>query len=304
MIDMDLNSLTIFAKVAEVGSFSEASRRLSMPIATVSRRVAELEDQLGVRLLHRSTRSLRITDVGSEILEHARRAVDVRNAISGIVSNHRSGVSYVLRLCAPPNINSLVTALVCAFRASYPEVRVHVDVSLDVTEPMKEGVDLAFRFGPLETATLVAHRVLTYRHRLVASAAYVAQHVPPQEPVDLLNHRLIAFSHCSGWKNWDFVNTDGVQEQTLKFSPHLSMNDFVCLTAALLSGAGIGDLPPLAQPELVQEGKLVEVMPRWRFPERNLLLLHPARRQVPRQVAMFRAFVEQMAPAIFPPLPA
>jgi DNA-binding transcriptional LysR family regulator len=304
VIDVDLNSLAVFAKVAEVSSFSEAARRLRMPIATVSRRVAELEDQLGVRLLERSTRSLRITDVGSEVLEHARRTAEARNAINGIVSNHRSGVSCVLRLCAPPNIDSLVTPLVCAFRASSPEVRVHVAITADIPEQMEDGIDLAFRFGPLESTALIADRILTYRHRLVASPAYVAQHAPPEQPEDLLSHRLVAFSHGSGWKNWEFVNTDGVREQTLKFSPHLSMNDFVGLTPALLTGAGIGDLPPLVQPELVREGKLVEVMPQWRFRARDLLLLHPARHDVPRQVRLFKAFAAQMAPTMFPSLPA
>src|SRR5882757_7508701 len=101
----DLNALIIFAKVIEANSFSEAARRLKMPISTVSRRIADLENQLGVRLLECSTRSLRLTDVGSEVLEHAQRSAALGEAVDSIASNHLSNVSGVLRLSSPPSIS-------------------------------------------------------------------------------------------------------------------------------------------------------------------------------------------------------
>jgi len=103
----DLNSLVVFAEVVEANSFSEAARRLKMPTSTVSRRIAELEDQLGVRLLERSTRRLRLTDVGSEVLEHAQRSAELCEAIDNIASNHLSRVSGTLRLSAPPGVELL-----------------------------------------------------------------------------------------------------------------------------------------------------------------------------------------------------
>src|SRR6266851_9503775 len=126
----DLNSLMIFAKVVEANGFSEAARRLKMPTSTVSRRVADLEDQLGVRLLERSTRSLRLTDVGSEVLEHAQRSAELSDAVDSIVSNVVSNVSGTLRLSAPPSIlDSLVVPLVGAFQDSYSNVRVSIFVT-------------------------------------------------------------------------------------------------------------------------------------------------------------------------------
>jgi DNA-binding transcriptional LysR family regulator len=123
----DLNALIIFAKVVEAKSFSEAARRLGMPVSTVSRRVAELEDELCVRLLARSTRSLRLTDLGTEVLEQAMRSVEVNEAVESIVSNQLANVSGMLRLSAPPNISdTLITPLVTAFQAYYPNVRVHI----------------------------------------------------------------------------------------------------------------------------------------------------------------------------------
>src|SRR5271168_677750 len=126
----DLNSLMIFAKVVEAKSFSEAARRLKMPTSTVSRRVADLEDQLGVRLLERSTRNLRLTDVGSEVLDQARRSVEVSEAIDNVVSNRLSNISGLLRLSAPPSISdTMLQPLVGAFHASYPDVRVQIFVT-------------------------------------------------------------------------------------------------------------------------------------------------------------------------------
>ena len=117
----DLNSLAVFAKVAEAGSFSEAARRLKLPVSTVSRRIAELEDQLGVRLIERSTRSLRLTELGTELLEYAARSAELSEAVESIVSNRLSHVSGSLRLSAPPSISdTLLTPLVTAFQVSYP----------------------------------------------------------------------------------------------------------------------------------------------------------------------------------------
>ena len=143
----DLNSLVVFAKVVEANSFSEAARRLKMPISTVSRRIAELEDQLGVRLLERSTRSLRLTELGSEVLTHAIRSAELSEAVESIVSNRLSDVSGTLRLSAPPSISdSLIAPLVVAFQAAHPNVRVQVYVSERFVDHIAEGVDLVVRF--------------------------------------------------------------------------------------------------------------------------------------------------------------
>jgi DNA-binding transcriptional LysR family regulator len=301
---MNLDSLALFAKVAEVNGFSAAARHLSMPIATVSRRVAELEDELGVCLLERSTRSLRLTEVGSEVLEQARRTAGIREAVYGIVSNHRSVVSGTLRLCAPPTIESLLSPLVCAFQASYPEVRVHICVTAEAVGHLQEDVDVAFRLGPLKDSSLVARRILTYRHRLVASPGYLAKHRSPESPRELSDHSLVTFSRAPRENVWGFVNSDDGTEETLSFLPHLSMNDFSSLTPALLAGAGIGDLPPLVQPQLLMNGDLVEVMPRWRFRALDLCLLHLGSRHVPKAVRLFKEFAAQVAPSLVPELPA
>src|SRR5262249_51519950 len=143
-----------------------------------------------------------------------------------------------------------------------------------IVDQFAEGVDLAFRVGLPVDASLVAERLLVYRHQLVASPAYLRSVRPPEVPKDLLGHRLLAFSFQQPEKKWQFVHENRRDRETLTFAPSLAMNDYAGLAAALLAGAGIGDLPPLVQPDLQRDGRLVEVMPRWRFRTFDLSLVH------------------------------
>jgi len=302
----DLNSLMIFAKVIEARSFSKAARLLKMPASTVSRRIADLEKQLGVRLIERSTRNLRLTDVGTEISEQARHSSEISEAVDNIASNHLATVSGELRLAAPPSISdSFLAPLIGAFQASYPNVRVQVFVTDRIVDHIAEGVDLAFRVDPrLKDSSLVARKILTYRHQLLASPAYLsACKKEPQNPQDLLDHRLLAFSFWKPVNVWSFVHVNGRKKETLNFQPHLSMNDYAGLAVALLAGAGIGDLPPLVQPELLREGKLIEVMPKWQFSIFHLWIVHLGNHYMTRPVRVFKQFATQMTPKLFRNLP-
>ena len=299
----DLNSLTVFAKVVEAGSFSEAARRLKMPISTVSRRIAELENELGVRLLERSTRNLRLTELGTEILEHAARSAELSEAVDNIVSNRLADVSGTLRLSAPPSISdSLLTPLVTAFQASYPNVRVQILVTNRFVDHIAEGMDLVIRLGALKDSSLVARRILTYRHQLVASPAYLESCKPPQRPQDLHEHRLLAFWYWKPESRWTFVHKNGKDKETLTFEPRLAMNDFTGLAPALLAGAALASFLRWCSP-ISSAGRLVEVMPDWRFPTFDLSLVHLGNRHISKPCRLFKEFATQMAPTLFPSLP-
>lgn len=301
----DLNSLTIFAKVMESNSFSEAARRLKMPISTVSRRVAELERELGARLLERTTRSLRLTDLGSQLLEQAQASAELSEAVDKIVTNRLSDVSGVLRVSSPPSISdSLLAPIIGAYQVKYPQVRVQIFITDRFVNLVAEGVDLSFIVGPLQDATLVARTILSYRHRLVASPAYLRSRKKPTTPEDLQAHRLLAFSFWEPENHWDFVHANGKETKTLTFRPFLSMNDYTGLAPALLAGVGIGDLPPIVQPELLRIGRLVEVMPKWHFRPFELKIVHLGNRYIPRPVRLFIDLAARMAPTLFPTLPA
>ena len=300
----DLNTLTLFAKVVEANSFSEAARRLKMPVSTVSRRIAELEDEMGVRLLERSTRSLRLTDVGAEVLEKAERSAELSDAVDSIVSDHRSQVSGVLRLSSPPSLSdTLLAPLVGAFQAEYPEVRIQVFITERFVDHIAEGIDIAFRIGALKDSTLVLRKLLRYRHQLVASPGYLANHPSPKLPQDLLRHRLLGFARGTPENSWTFARANGSAREILRFQPLLAMNDYAGLAQALVMGAGIGDLPPLVQPALLRRGRLVEVMPQWQLRAVDLSMVHLSKRHIPRAVRAFLEFAAEMAPRLFPKLP-
>jgi DNA-binding transcriptional LysR family regulator len=300
----DLNSLVVFAKVVGAGSFSEAARRLKMPISTVSRRIAELEDQLGVRLLERSTRNLRLTELGAEVLEQAMRSAELSETVENIVSNRLSDVSGTLRLSAMPSVSeTMLTPVITAFQASYPNVRVQVLVTERIVDLISEGVDLAFRLGELKDSSLVARKVITYRHQLVASPAYLKACKPPKKPQDLLEHRLLTFSYWKPEGSWTFIHRNGAEQETLAFQPNLSMNDFAGLAPALAAGGGVGDLPPIVQPQFMREGLLVEVMPDWRFRTFDLSIVHVGNRHISKPYRLFKELATQMIPTLFPDLP-
>ena len=300
----NLNALVIFAKVVESGSLSGAARRLDMPVSTVSRRIAEFEQELGVRLLERSTRHLVLTDLGKEVLEHAVRSAELSDAIESVVSSRLSDISGVLRLSAPPSISdTLLTPLAIAFQKHYPNVRLQILVTERYVEHIADGVDLVFRVGALRDSSLVARRLLAYRHRLVATPAYLKHCSPLDKPLDLLEHRLFAFSHWKPESTWCFVHENGREKETLTFHPYFAMNDFAGLAPALLTGGGIGELPPLVRPDLIREGRLVEVMPQWHLQTHNLSLVHLGNRHISKPCRLFKEFAIQMAPTLFPDLP-
>jgi len=288
----------------EAKGFSEAARRLKIPLSTVSRRVAELEDQLGVRLLERSTRNLRLTNLGAEVLDHAQRCAELSEAVDNLVSNQLSTVAGLLRLSAPPSISdTLLAPLLAAFQASYPNVRVQVLVTDRFVDLIAAGIDLVFRFGALGDSSLVARKILTYRHQLVASPAYLERVRAPRSPRDLLDHKLLTFSYWRPDNSWTFWHQNGKDQETLSFEPYLSMNDYTGLSAALLAGVGIGDLPPVVKPELIRDGRLVEVMPEWHFRAFDLSVVHLSNRHISRPVRLFKEFAVQASPALFPVLP-
>ena len=182
-------------------------------------------------------------------------------------------------------------------------VRVQILVTDRFVDHIAEGIDLAFRLGALSDSSLVARRILTYRHQLLASPAYLRGREPPEKPEDLLNHRLLAFLHWKPEARWSFVHKSSKDQETLTFQPFLAMNDYAGLAPALLDGAGIGELPPVVRPELVRTGRLVEIMPDWRFQTFDLSLVHLGARHMSKPCRLFKELAVQMAPGLFPGLP-
>jgi DNA-binding transcriptional LysR family regulator len=231
--------------------------------------------------------------------------VDVSETVASLVNDLRGDVSGILRLAAPPSISdSLLAPLIRGFQERHPNARVQVFVTGRFVDLVEEGVDVAFFVQALpRDASLVSHRILRYRHRLVATPGYVATYGDPRNPDELLERRVFAFSFWNDWGDWNLTNVRTAESRTLKFRPALSMNDYVGLSQALLAGCGVGDLPPIVQPQLVAEGKLVEVMREWHFPIYDFMIAYLGNRNISRLVRTFADFAREYVPSLFPNLP-
>ncbi|MBL4785328.1 MAG: LysR family transcriptional regulator [Cohaesibacteraceae bacterium] len=298
----DLNALLIYAKVVDAGSFSQASRILGMPISTVSRKIAELEDQLGVRLLERSTRQMRLTDIGKDVLEQARQSEMISDSISELVKNQSSEVQGALRLTASPGVNDcIIGPLLLEFQPMYPDIRVNILIADRYIDLIAEGADLAIRLGPLADSTLIAKKILHYRHVVVASPQYIEKFGIPETPLDLANHRYVAFSFGSPQSTRRFTK-DGIEE-VVNFKPHLAMNGYPGLAKAIANGAGLGDLTPVVAAKYLKSGEVVEVLADWKLPPVDLFLVHLGNRHLPKQVRIFMDFAVKRIPELYPDLP-
>ncbi|MGI4802519.1 MAG: substrate binding domain-containing protein [Janthinobacterium lividum] len=182
-------------------------------------------------------------------------------------------------------------------------MRVQILITERKIDHIADGVDLAFHVGPMRDSSLVARRILTYRHQLVASPSYLAGTTPPRRPQDVLDYRILAFSHWRPENHWVFTHVNGRDKETISFLPHLGINDFAGITSGLLANLGIGDLPPIVQPELMRDGRLVEIMTDWRFPVFDLSLVHLGTHRLSRPVRVFKEFTYRMVPTLFPELP-
>ena len=300
----DLNALKIFAEVVAAKSFTEAARRLAMPVSTVSRRVADLEQELGVRLLVRSTRSIRLTDEGAEVIREARSAVEIADSLDRWKAGRRTEAPGALRLSAPPSISdTLLAPLVGAFRLARPEIEVKVFISGRIAKDFPEGIDLEVKIGPQRQREPGRQKLISYRHQLVASPDYLRVAKPLSGPHDLLGHPLLAFAFPGVESAWTLIEVGSSRKELLRFRPHLAMSDYAGLTSIMLAGGGIGDLPPVVQPDLMREGRLVEILPQWRLPVFDLCLVHPANRRPSKTLQSFMDFAGDMVPKLFPELP-
>ena len=298
---IDLKSLLVFAQVAETLSFSEAARRLAMPVSTVSRRIAELEQQLGVRLLQRTTRNLRLTATGLEILHEARQASEVNENVEKIVAAHQADITGTVRFAAPPSISdSILAPIIVAFQAAHSNVRFEALITEQTVDCIADRIDLEIHVGPIANDALISRRLLSFRHDLVASPAYLGRAEALRHPRDLAHHAVLAFSHSQPEHVWQFEHVNGHDIERVALQPSLAINDYSGIVAGLLAGAGIGDLPPIIRPDLVRSGELVRVMAEWRFPLFDLVLIHPANRYQSKAVRAFKEFVSREVVEMFP----
>jgi DNA-binding transcriptional LysR family regulator len=290
---VDLNDLSVFVEAVRAGSLSEAARRTGSPLATVSRRVRELEEELKVRLVERGRRGLKATPAGQRLFEHAVRGLELLLEGERELRN-ATGITGWLRLSLPPNFEPW-WRLLADFRRAHPEVKIGVFTSERRVDLAADGIDVAIRIGDLVRADYVGRRLATYRHVLVASRAFLGKH-PVSRPDDVLD------APCAGFRAGpDYALSWTLGERTLRPSPVVLVNDYAQLRALALAGDVLTELPPFLARESVEAGELVRVLPRAPFPETTVTAIIPERRHTSALVRTYLEFCAARAPALLMP---
>jgi DNA-binding transcriptional LysR family regulator len=279
-----------FAAVVDAGSFVKAADMLDMSKAAVSRYVGDLESRLGVRLLHRTTRSLSLTEEGEVF--HARckeLLVGIDEAEAEITS--RSGeATGTLKVNVPVTFGLLHLApLWAAFMSLNPNVRLDVTLTDRVVDLVEEGYDLAVRIARLPSSSLVCRKLTSTRMVLCASPAYLREHGTPEHPSDLAHHAVIAYSLLSIGDTWEFAGPNG--PVAVEVSPRMHTNSGDTCRAVALQHRGIVLQPSFLVGGDLLSGALVEVMPQYRAIELGVYAIYPTRKHVSPKVRVLIDFL-------------
>ncbi len=276
---MDLNSTRMFVNVVAKGSFSAAASFMVVPVATVSRRVADLESVLGVRLLERSTRKLRLTEAGAILYEYASRGVEEMDAGLLALSEQQQNLKGRLRLSLPPGFEPM-WKLLDNFQVQYSNIEIDLFVTERRLDFIEDGIDVALRVGDLVSQSAIARLLLNYRHRVVASPKFLAG--------NLLNIPLdVATYKCAAWakKEQDIIWSLGNEKIPIK--PFMRANDYTYMRNLALNHKCITELPPFYCQEHIENGELVEVLPDYPMPLQQISLVYPSRKNVSRITRVF-----------------
>jgi DNA-binding transcriptional LysR family regulator len=291
-MEPDLNDVLAFTRVADAGSFTAAAARLNWPKSSVSHRVARLERALGARLIERTTRRLRLTEVGARYHEHARRVLAELDQASATVARFRAAPQGWLRISASVVLGqTLLPPVVSEFATTYPDVRLFVDLTNRRVDLLEEGVDVAIRSGPLPDSSLVARRLGQATARLFARPAYLRERGEPQTPADLEQHVLFDNAPTAAVDRWTLTRDDG-REASVQVKPRVIANDATLLREFTARMDGIVSLPCFVAEPAIATRRLAPVLARWATRRVDVHAVFPSPKSLSPAV---RAFVELAA---------
>ncbi len=279
-----------FTAVVEAGSFVKAADALAMSKAAVSRYVVDMETRLGVRLLHRTTRRLSLTDEGQIFYARSKELLaDLAEAEAEITSRNEAA-SGLLRINAPFTFGVLHLAPLWGdFMTQHPQVKLEVTLADRVVDLVEEGYDVAIRIASLENSTLVSKRLASTRMVLCASPQYLKLHGTPIHPRELAEHSVISYSYWSTKDEWRFTGPQGAQ--SVKTKPCIHTNNGDTCRLAALANQGIVLQPSFLVGGDLATGTLVELMPEFRSLELGIYAVYPTRKHVSPKVRALLEFL-------------
>ena len=288
-----LPAMAAFARVVELNGFSAAARDLGLSKSAVSKLVARLEDQMGARLLNRTTRRLSLSEAGLALYEGAQRMLAEAQAAEEAVTHLSAAPRGLLKVNAPMSfgIRHVAPAL-SDFMAVYPELSVELDLNDRVVDLVEEGYDVAIRISRLRDTSLVARRLAPSRNVLCAAPHYAERHGTPLRPEDLVAHECLLYSYQASGKYWRFQGPGG--ERRVRVAGRLRANNGDVLLHAAIGGLGIALLPCFICGDHVRAGRLAQLMPEWNErSEADVCAVYPARRNLSPKVRVFIDFLAE-----------
>lgn len=292
----DLNDTLIFVKVVEQGSLTAAARSLRLPKTTVSRKLQELEDRLGARLLSRTTRRLALTEAGTVYFEHCKRIAgeldEAENAVHQLEGSPRGW----LRVTAPYTLSVTTLApMLLDFRERYPEVRLDIVLSNDRLDLVANEIDVALRVGSLPDSTLVARRLATYSNEVYASEGYLARYGEPLVPEDLQHHHALVGPKYRRNQHYAWPLTDGERQEEFEVQPVMVVNEPFTALSLLAGNQGLMLTSDLMIKCCMQAANVRRVLAAWRGADMELNAVFLGGRALSPKVRVFVDFVaEQM----------
>lgn len=286
--------MRVFVAVVEAGSFVGAADAVALSKAAVSRIVSELEQRLGVRLLHRTTRRLSLTDEGEVFFARCKDLLaGVEEAEAEITERSGQAVG-VLKVSAPFSYGVLRLApLWGGFLAAHPQIQLEVTLSDRFVDLVDEGFDVAIRIARLPSSSLVSRRLSATRMVLCASPGYLKRHGTPHQPADLAGHAVLAYSLLAAGDTWEFEGPDG--PVAVRVQSRMRSNSGDICRAVALADQGIVLQPAFLVGEDLEAGRLVELMPEYKSPELGVYAVYPSRKHLLPKV---RVLIDHLVAAL------
>lgn len=289
MTTVDLNRIATFVRVVEAGSFTKAAKQLGLPVSSVSRAVAQLETELGVRLLHRTTRQLNLTDGGQHFFRRMQAVLGETEEATLEVTGFASDPRGLVRITAPHDLGGAqrFPDIVAKLVRRHPGLVIELKLSNRRVDLVADGIDLAIRAGALVDSSLVARKVANSELGIFGAPEYLARRGHPRRPADLVHHDCLIYGGGRDGKlSWRLTGPRG--EQTVAVSGPITCDDMIFLRDAVLTGLGLALIPVEIVSAAVKAGRVVRVLPRYGYPSGGIFVVWPSQKLVPARVVAAR----------------
>ena len=285
---MNYQDLYIFLKVIERGSFLAASESLVIPTSTVSRKVMQLEQDLGYKLMHRSSRKMVLTEAGEKFYNRCQPLFTELEYAAREVDDELAEPSGLLRVTAPVSLtNDLLAEWFFQFMERFPRINLELMVVNRNIDLVEEGVDVAFRVGDVRLQNWISRPLMESTFSVCASEDYLQRRGVPKHPEQLYSHTLIVPRRTPVW---NFVGPEG-EKVRIDSQARLKVDELSLAARAAESGLGIVNLPDYVVQESLQAGRLKKLMPSWEPSSREVHMLYPERKYIPGKVRLFIEFI-------------